>query len=143
MKDYAKTKVIDRTNWEPGPWDYEPDYYEWITEAGYEAYIGRLDFGSFYCVVIAPHPSGYDFSKFMKYLMHEMSNHISLVSKTDIENVSEFCMSFEHYKRPDPREQKFSRGGYPLLEVVKKFGENAASGIWLLNTNRNLYKDVF
>ena len=40
------SRAIDRTHWDPGPWDQEPDRVSWETEAGYAGLILRNQLGA-------------------------------------------------------------------------------------------------
>lgn len=137
---------IDRSSWKSGPWDNEPDYHEWTTKAGYEAFAGRLDMGTWYGYVVAPHPP-YDmhikFHRFMKKLNSMgippcFTGRLGLVAKTDIENVGEFCFSFEHNAPPsDPDKKCF--GPYKTLEETIETCEKLAEDLLLLNNDETLY----
>lgn len=52
------TKSIDRTGWERGEWDDEPDRVEWVTAAGIEACVIRAREGFLcgYVRVLVGHP---------------------------------------------------------------------------------------
>lgn len=142
-KEWARGRVIDRSQWKSGPWDNEPDFYEWITESGYEAYCGRLPTGTWYGYVIAPHPDGIEFSKYMHYLHWDLKHQVGMVVKTDIKNVGEFGVSFEHNEAPGPTNRTFYRGPYRTLDDMKKDLEALAKDILLLNNDSSIYQNVF
>lgn len=136
-RDWAKNRDIDRSSWGAGPWDNEPDYYEWTTEAGYSAYAGRLDTGTWYGIVVAPYPTesmmllAFCHHIRDKYFNHGRIDHQpGVISKTDQEGIGEYCMSMEHYKAPSDSENKPKRGPYKTLEDVKVICENNARYIF-------------
>jgi hypothetical protein len=60
------TVAVDRTGWDPGPWDTEEDRYEWWTPQGYPALILRTDFGNLcgYVAIPRKHPChGVDYNQ--------------------------------------------------------------------------------
>lgn len=153
MREYAKSKVIDRSEWPPGPWDNEPDYYEWTTEAGYEAYTCRLMCGAWVGIIIAPYPTDgmmlLAFSHTMRDKRFDQLDHQpGMISKTDQEGIGEFCLSMEHWESPGPASYrpiggpKFTRGPYKTLEEVKQICENVAADILETHTTQS-YKDYF
>lgn len=140
-KDKFERFPIDRSSWKPGPWDNEPDYHDWETKAGYQAFAGRLDMGTWYGYVVAPHPSseipGLKFRRFMNKL-GTMGIRCGMVVKTEIENVGEFCFSFEHYAPPsDPDKKCF--GPYKTFEEIIEACEKLANNLLSLNNDESLY----
>lgn len=126
-KEWTKERKINREGWPPGPWDNEPDFYEWITAAGYEAYAGRLQDGCWFGVVTAPHPTEGTMLLAFSHTIRDKSRGklcAGLVSKTDQEGVGEFCYSMEHYQSPIPKKNGW--GPYKTLEDIKQHCEDAA-----------------
>lgn len=142
---YHKNKKIDRAKWQKGPWDKEPDFYEWITEVGYSAFMSRLcvvnsdSIGVWTCQVEAPHPSD-SLKHYMFNLSLQRDYHIQwgMSLKTDIENVAEYCLSMEHYKGPMSSSEKQYRGEYKTFEETKEAGEKMAAALYDLNRKYNL-----
>lgn len=145
-REYYRHDKIDRSSWESGPWDNEPDYFEWTTGAGYPAWAGRLSSGAWFGIVEAPHPAikddGWsgrkDFMEFSDVLhnkrRNQMEHQFGMVSKTDKENVGGFTFSMEHWESPGPSNREWHRGPYKTLEELKKICEDVAQDIY--ETNR-------
>ncbi len=117
---------------------------------GYPAFAGRLQTGAWYGIVEAPHPLGIDFSRFIHTLCFNNNYSIGSVSKTDIETIGQFTISFEHWEEPNPDKdpqsttyKTWNRGPYRTLEDLKTICEKMANDILSLNNNPNLYKDAF
>jgi len=142
MKEYSKNKKVDRKDWPPGPWDSEPDFHEWTTVVGYEAYVGRLDSGALFGVVIAPYPTectmGLAFSHTLRDMRYARWYHDrkdmftpGCISKTDIEGVGEWTMSMEHYQSPGVSIYRtHTRGPYKTLQEVVEIVESMAKDIF-------------
>jgi hypothetical protein len=131
-KEYSKARKINRRGWPHGPWDSEPDFYEWTTSVGYPAYVGRLPDGCWFGVVEAPLPAeeGSMYLAFSHTIRDKSNGRLcaGLISKTDREGIGEFHYSMEHYQSPIPREHSW--GPYKTLEYVRQHCEDAAHLIW-------------
>lgn len=59
MSEATTEHKIDRTDWDPGPWDGEPDKLNWKTEAGLPGMIVRARSGALcgYVAVTKEHPA--------------------------------------------------------------------------------------
>ena len=148
-KDWAKQQVIDRSGWPAGPWDNEPDFHEWTTEAGYPAYAGRLESGAWYGAIIAPYPTEGIMSLAFAHTLREkrmrhMEYTVGMVSKTDVEGIGEHCLSMEHWASPGPAygDRTWNRGPYKTLQELIKICETVASDILDLHTTET-YKNYF
>lgn len=124
-------RVVDRSGWPSGPWDGEPDDYCWTTEAGFPAHVLRLPTGALVGLVRAPHPpaTGIEWSRYVHGLHVILKRHnlqSGMSSKTDVENVSDFAMSFEHHDCPAPT-KAWNHGPYVTLEEAKQKCEQFAS----------------
>lgn len=145
MKLFDKDHTVDRSTWKPGPWDNEPDYYEWTTAAGYPAYIGRLNSGAWAGSVSAPAPIG------DLYLQQKFYNKLSVnnfdkftvghTSYNEVPGILDYCTSGEHWEAPGTSSRSFWRGPYKTLEEFKERCENLAEAIMALHNDPNLYKD--
>jgi hypothetical protein len=130
-REYSKAKQINRRGWPHGPWDNEPDFYEWTTAVGYSAYAARLDDGCWFGVIVAPFPTeGTMLLAFCHTIRDKSRGHFSsgMIAKSDQEGIGEWHYSMEHYQSPIPRDQ--SRGPYKTLEDVKQHCESAAQLIF-------------
>lgn len=147
MKLFSKEDAADRSAWKSGPWDSEPDYYEWTTRAGYPAYIGRLDSGAWAGAVTAPEAPGeksYEKMKFhrrLQHMSHTREFNTGMSSYTDVDGIIEYCSSGEHWEAPGPSNRTFWRGPYKTMEEFKERLENLADAILELHNNPDLYKD--
>lgn len=145
-RDYAKEKA-DRTGWPAGPWDNEPDYYEWITKVGYSAFTMRLESGAWVGIVEAPYPTE---GKMLLAFSHHMrdtypnQHQAGCISKTDIEGLGQFCLSMEHYESPGPAYggRTWNRGPYKTLNEVKQICEEVAQSIFTTH-KEGTYKNYF
>ena len=134
MKEFAKNRTINRQDWASGPWDNEPDYYEWTTAAGYEAYLFRLDTGTWVGNIIAPYPTeGTTLMAFSHTLRdkrwRQFDHRIGLISKTETDGIGEFGLSMEHYSSPS-NPTKESHGPYKTMEETKQICEDIAQDIF-------------
>jgi hypothetical protein len=136
--EYHKDDKADRSSWVSGPWDSEPDFYQWITSVGYQAWTYRLKSGVWAVSIIAPHPVGstslLKFCHSMRDKRHNQMDHqLALISKTDREDIGEFHVSMEHWESPGPSGRIWYRGPYKTLEEVKQIAEDVAQDIFDLN----------
>ncbi len=136
-RDWAKEKVFDRASWPSGPWDNEPDYYEWTTQAGYPAFTLRLESGAWVGIIEAPYPTEgkmlLAFSHTMRDKRFRQIDHQpGMISKTDVEGIGQYCLSMEHYESPGPAYggRTWNRGPYKTLEEVKQICEDVAQDIF-------------
>jgi hypothetical protein len=130
-REFSKAQKINRRGWPQGPWDNEPDFYEWTTTVGYLAYAARLDDGCWFGVVEAPYPTDSVMLMAFSHTIRDKSfGRLSsgLVAKSNQKGIGEFCYSMERYQSPIPRE--ISWGEYKTLEDVKKHCEEAAQLIF-------------
>jgi len=146
-KQWAKERTIDRETWPSGPWDDEPDFHEWITPAGYSAYAARLESGAWYAAIIAPYPkegmTGLAFSHTLRDKRHarwyrdRKDPHLpGMVSKSDVDGLSEWTISMEHYDSPLPSKfHSWTRGAYKTLEETIEITNSVAQDIF------DIYKD--
>jgi hypothetical protein len=141
-KEFHRNRQLDRSAWASGPWDNEPDFYEWTTGVGYEAHAYRLDSGAWAAGIIAPYPTG-EGAETMGFhhtlrdkRWHEMDHSICMVSKTDREDVGEYCLSMEHWASPGPAYggRDWNRGPYKTLDELKQICEEVAQDIF--NTHK-------
>jgi hypothetical protein len=141
-REYQREKM-DRSAWAPGPWDNEPDFYEWTTRAGYEAYAYRLHSGAWATAIVAPHPLGIELMKFMHTLRDEFENHLlGNIMATDVPTIGEFGISFEHWASPGTDRYRTSwRGPYKILKEVVAVTETSARDISELNKIWNTKKE--
>jgi len=141
-KEYHRDDVADRSGWAPGPWDGEPDFYEWTTAVGYEAYMFRLDSGAWAAAIIAPYPQGkgQEVMGFHHTLREKRWNQLDhlpgMCSKSDIEGYSEYCLSMEHWASPGPAYggRTWNRGPYKTLVELKQICEEVGQDIF--NTHK-------
>lgn len=134
-RGWAQEKEIDRTSWPRGPWDDEPDYYEWVTLAGYPAFAFRLESGAWAGIVEAPHPTDGMMLLAFSHTMRDNypdQHQAGMISKTDVEGIGQFCLSMEHYASPGPAYggRTWNRGPYKTLEEVKQICEDVAKSIF-------------
>ncbi len=133
-REWAKKKVVDREGWEPGPWDKEPDYYEWTTAVGYPAFLMRIESGAWAGIVEAPHPSGMMLLAFSHHMRdkYRSQHQAGMISKTDVEGIGQFCFSMEHYASPGPAYggRTWNRGPYKTMEDTIKICEEQAQQIF-------------
>jgi hypothetical protein len=134
-RKWAEEKAIDRTGWEAGPWDDEPDYYEWTTAVGYPAYMMRMDSGAWAGIIEAPHPTDGMMMLALAHHMrdkHPLEQQAGMVSKTDVEGIGGYTYSMEHYASPSPAYggRTWNRGPYKTYSEVIKFCEEAAKRIY-------------
>lgn len=133
-KEYHRNDVADRSSWPSGPWDSEPDFYEWTTAVGYEAYMFRLDSGAWAASITAPHPQGIMLLAFSHHMRdnYPKDHQAGMISKTDIEGIGEFCLSMEHYASPGPSYggRTWNRGPYKTLSEVIQICEDVALHIF-------------
>lgn len=133
-RGYHKDDVADRSGWAPGPWDGEPDFYEWTTAVGYEAYTYRLDSGAWAVSIIAPYPTeGRDLLAFSHTMRDQRPEHrAGMISKTDVEGIGEHHVSMEHWASPGPAYggRTWNRGPYKTLEETKQIAESVAKHIF-------------
>src|SRR5579885_2819656 len=129
--DY-KTKKVDRSSWKSGPWDNEPDYYEWTTNVGYFVWMGRLDSGAWFAIIEAPCPTdGTMLLAFSHTLCYKInSSQFGMIDKTDKEDIGGFVYSMEHWESPGPSKREWYRGPYKTLEETKQFCEELAQDIF-------------
>lgn len=135
-REWGKHQKIDRKSWAPGPWDSEPDFYEWTTQVGYPAWAARLQSGSWFLVIEAPYPHKEDGAFRMGFhhcIRDKSEGRIELEPgscfSTDKEDILGFVSSLEHWESPGPSDRTWWRGPYKTLEDVKKIGEKLASNI--------------
>ena len=136
-KEFSRTRKIERKSWGPGPWDEEPDFYEWTTGAGYEAYAHRLDSGTWVGVIIAPLPPQTHASDSLAFYhtlrekrMRQFDHRIGLTSYSDIPGYGEYCLSMEHFQSPGPSSQEWNKGPYKSLKDIIQICENVAQDIF-------------
>jgi hypothetical protein len=133
-KEYHRKDVADRSGWPKGPWDSEPDFYEWTTAVGYEAYMFRLNSGAWAASITAPHPSGQMLLAFTHHMrdMYPDDHQAGMISKTDVEGIGDFCLSMEHYASPGPAYdgRDWNRGPYKTLDEVIQITEQVATHIY-------------
>lgn len=148
-REWAKEKAIDRSGWAPGPWDTEPDYYEWDTKVGYPAFMIRLESGAWCGIIEAPYPTEGIMSLAFSHTLrdkrwNQMTHSVGMVSKTDVEGVGQHCISMEHWESPGPAYggRTWNRGPYKTLEEVKQICEDVAGDIFDLHATGS-YKDYF
>lgn len=137
-KEYHRNDKADRSNWPSGPWDDEPDFYEWTTAVGYEAYMFRLESGAWAAAITAPYPTakgpgtmGFHHTLRDKRI-NQMDHSVCMVSKTDIEGIGDFCISMEHWESPGPAYggRTWNRGPYKTIKELKQICENVAQDIF-------------
>jgi hypothetical protein len=146
-RKWAQEKEVDRTGWEPGPWDDEPDYYEWTTSVGYPAFMMRIDSGAWAGIVEAPHPTdGMMLLAFSHHMRdtYRSQHQAGMISKTDIEGMGQFCFSMEHYASPGPAYggRTWNRGPYKTMNETIKICEEEAQHIYDTNKDK-AYVDYF
>lgn len=148
MRDYLKNKEVDRKNWSVGPWLGEPNFYEWNTAVGYEAYAGRLETGAWVGIIIAPYPvEGKMLSAFCHTLRdkrhkgYDDPHEPGSISKTDVEGIGEWSISMEHYESPTPT-NKSIWGPYKTLKNVIEITESVAKDIFDIHQSGE-YKNYF
>lgn len=149
MKLFDKDHTVDRSTWKSGPWDNEPDYYEWTTRAGYPAYLGRLSSGAWAGAVSAPEAPGdksyikHMFYNKLAYMGYNTKKEFSTghSSYTDTPGILDYCSSAEHWEAPGPSNRTWWRGPYKTLEEFKERCENLADALLELHNNPDLYKD--
>lgn len=145
ISDYFKSKVVDRTGWPSGPWDNEPDFYEWTTSCGYQAYLFRLDMGAWAGNIIAPNPEGQMLLAFSYTLRDKRRDQLeyqtSMISKTDIDGIGHHGFCFESYEHPGSK-RSWHRGPYKTLEESKNICEVIAQDIFEQNQTKS-YENYF
>jgi hypothetical protein len=137
-RKWAKEEPTDRKDWPAGPWDSEPDFDEWTTSVGYQAYAGRLDSGAWYVAIIAPLcPEKGRGTQYFHHALRDkrwdqMDHQIGMVSYSDVEGYGEYIVSMEHYASPGPAYggRTWIRGPYKTLEEVKQISEDVAKDIF-------------
>lgn len=145
ISDYRRNKKVDRSSWPEGPWDNEPDIYEWITSSGYKACASRLDTGAWVGEIEAPFPDDKDVSNTLSFAhtLRERKCGIGMVTKTDVTGTVHFCISFEHYKHPAPIPREHHWGEYKTLSEVIVMCNKTATHIKDLNDNPDKYVNYF
>lgn len=147
MRLFKEDHSVDRSSWKSGPWDSEPDYYEWITAVGYKAYMGRLSSGCWAGIVIAPDAPGnksWEKLKFYNALYHmsvvsgEFSTGHSSLSDTP--GMIEYCSSASAWECPGESKMTWFRGPYKTIEEFKQRMENLATAIFKLHNDPSLYE---
>lgn len=150
-KKWSKDQEVDRSNWSAGPWDNEPDFYEWTTSVGYEAYLCRLDSGAWAGKVIAPYPTeGTMLLAFSHTMRDKRRNQIEyqpgMIAPSDdnVEGIGEYCLSMEHWESPGPAYggRTWNRGPYKTLEETKQICEVVAGDIFETHSTQT-YKNYF
>lgn len=134
-REWAKDNQVDRSGWTAGPWDDEPDYYEWTTSVGYPAYLTRMDSGAWAGIVEAPHPTdGTMMLAFSHHMRDKYPNahQAGMVSKTDDPNIGAYCYSMEHYASPGPAYggRIWNRGPYKTMSDTIQLCEEAAQRLF-------------
>lgn len=146
-KEHYRNDVADRSSWGSGPWDNEPDFFEWDTQVGYPAWAARLDSGAWFVNVIAPYPTdgkmllAFSHTIRDKYYARDWAGQPGMIAKTEQEGIGEHCISMEHWCHPGPNKDK-KRGPYKTLEEVKEYAEKAA--LYIFDTLQDgSYVDYF
>lgn len=152
MKKYAQEKKIDRKSWGPGPWDNEPDFYEWTTQVGYEAYLCRLDSGTWVGTFITPNLQGEHietagFHAMLRDKRHGnedypftpgVSSYVDYPKKDFVEH----HISMEHWEAPGPSNREWHRGPYKTFEDIIRITESMAKDYFDI-LQEGKYKDYF